>query len=209
MNTHTGKQSEISKSTIVSYENDVQENDAYEKESTDSNKGDWTSKEEKYVVLKVDFVVLLLLTLGLTVFQFDRMNLASALTGGFKEDVHVTQSEINTGNELMFLGIFLLEIPSNMLLMKFGPRKWLPFQILVFGFVAIMQIFLKNRSGFYASRFMLGIAESGYIPGACYIISNWYVLLEFSSLYFIKYILVHAIICNLMTEIVQTYTNYK
>lgn len=49
----------------------------------------------------------------------------------------------------------------------------------VFGFVAIMQIFLMNKSGFYASRFMLGIAESGYIPGACYIISNWYVPFEF------------------------------
>lgn len=167
---HAEKQNEISKSSIVSHENDTYEND-----SSNSNNDDWTSKEERLVVLKVDFVVLLLLTLGLTVFQFDRMNLASALTGGFKEDVHVNQAEINIGNELMFLGIFLLEIPSNMLLMKFGPRKWLPFQILVFGFVAIMQIFLKNKSGFYASRFMLGIAESGYIPGACYIISNWYV----------------------------------
>ncbi|CCH44309.1 putative membrane protein [Wickerhamomyces ciferrii] len=98
----------------------------------------------------------------------------SALTGGFQKDVHVEQNEINIGNELMFLGIFLGEIPSNILLMKVGPRKWLPFQVLVFGFVAIMQIFMKNRSGFYASRFMLGIAESGYIPGGCYIISNWY-----------------------------------
>lgn len=173
MITHGEKQNEISKSSIVSHDNDT-----YEKDSNDSNYDDWTSREEGLVVLKVDFVVLLLLTLGLTVFQFDRMNLASALTGGFKEDVHVNQAEINVGNELMFLGIFLLEIPSNMLLMKFGPRKWLPFQILVFGFVAIMQIFLKNKSGFYASRFMLGIAESGYIPGACYIISNWYVPLN-------------------------------
>ena len=61
---HTGKQIEISKSSIVSYEND-----SYEKDSNDSNKGDWTSEEERYVVLKVDFVVLRLLTLGLTVFQ--------------------------------------------------------------------------------------------------------------------------------------------
>ena len=116
---HAEKQNEISKSSIVSHENDTYENDS----SNSITNGDWTSKEERLVVLKVDFVVLLLLTLGLTVFQFDRMNLASALTGGFKEDVHVNQAEINIGNELMFLGIFLLEIPSNMLLMKFGPRK--------------------------------------------------------------------------------------
>lgn len=109
----------------------------------------WSGNEERKAVLKVDFVVLLLLTLGLTVFQFDRMNLASALTGGFLDDVHVVQDEINIGNELMFLGIFLFEIPSNMVLMKIGPRKWLPFQVTLFGFVAIMQMFLKNRSGFY------------------------------------------------------------
>lgn len=139
----------------------------------ESKSFEWTSAQERLVVLKVDLTVLLLLTIGLMVFQFDRMNLASALTGGFKDDVNVSQSEINIGNELMFLGIFLLEIPSNILLMKFGPRKWLPFQILLFGFIAIMQIFLKNKSGFYASRFFLGLAESGYIPGACYIISNW------------------------------------
>lgn len=145
MITHAEKQKEISKSSIVSHDNDT-----YEKDSNDSNYGDWTSREEGLVVLKVDFVVLLLLTLGLTVFQFDRMNLASALTGGFKEDVHVNQAEINVGNELMFLGIFLLEIPSNMLLMKFGPRKWLPFQILY------LVLLLSCKSFLWISRdFML------------------------------------------------------
>lgn len=153
---------------------DIEKSNAIEGSLRSSISERWTDSEERKAVLKVDFVVLLLLTLGLTVFQFDRMNLASALTGGFLEDVNVVQDEINIGNELMFLGIFLFEIPSNMLLMNIGPRKWLSFQVTLFGFVAIMQIFLKNRAGFYASRFMLGIVESGYIPGGCYILSNWY-----------------------------------
>jgi hypothetical protein len=61
-----------------------------------------------------------LLFLGLLVFQLDRMNLASALTGGFATDIGVPQDTINLGNQLMFMGIVLLEIPSNILLQRVG-----------------------------------------------------------------------------------------
>lgn len=62
--------------------------------------------------------MLLLLFLGLLMFQLDRMNLASALTGGFATDINISQDTINLGNQLMFMGIVVLEIPSNMLLQK-------------------------------------------------------------------------------------------
>jgi len=67
---------------------------------------------------RIDSSVLPLLFLGLFVFQLDRMNLASALTGGFATDVGVNQDTINLGNQLMFMGIVVLEIPANMLLQK-------------------------------------------------------------------------------------------
>jgi hypothetical protein len=66
----------------------------------------------------VDFSVLCLLFLGLLVFQLDRMNLASALTGGFAQDIRVDQDTINLGNQLMFMGIVVLEIPCNMALQR-------------------------------------------------------------------------------------------
>lgn len=133
-----------------------------------------------------------LLYLGLLVFQLDRMNLASALTGGFAKDIGVDQDTINLGNQLMFLGIVILEIPSNMLLQKVsngycimnnttdidtiqvGPRKYISAQVMLFGLVATLQIFLRDRKGFLASRMFLGLAEAGYIPGACYTLSTWY-----------------------------------
>ncbi len=65
---------------------------------------------------RIDLSVLPLLFLGLLVFQLDRMNIASALTGGFAADISVDQNTINLGNQLMFMGIVLLEIPSNMAL---------------------------------------------------------------------------------------------
>jgi hypothetical protein len=70
-----------------------------------------------------------LLFLGLLVFQLDRMNIASALTGGFAIDINVDLNTINLGNQLMFMGIVLLEIPSNMVLQRVLPhlaRRSLP-----------------------------------------------------------------------------------
>ncbi|KAK8162690.1 inner membrane transporter yfaV [Phyllosticta citrichinensis] len=135
---------------------------------------DWTEEEETRARRKIDSSVLPLLYLGLLVFQLDRMNLASALTGGFAKDIKVNQDTINLGNQLMFLGIVLLEIPSNMLLQRIGPRKYISGQVMLFGFVATMQVFLVDKKGFLASRMMLGLAEAGYIPGACYTLSTWY-----------------------------------
>lgn len=56
--------------------------------------------------------------LGFLVLQLDRMNLASALTVGYADDIGVDQDTINLGNQLMFLGTVLFEIPSNLLLQK-------------------------------------------------------------------------------------------
>ncbi|RSL59554.1 hypothetical protein CEP54_007229 [Fusarium duplospermum] len=123
---------------------------------------------------KIDFSVLVLLVLGFLVFQLDRMNLASALTGGFAEDIKVNQATINLGNQLMFAAVVVFEIPCNMALQRFGPRKWMSGQVFMFGLVATMQTFLRNRTGFLVSRVMLGLAESGYTPGAMYILSLWY-----------------------------------
>ncbi|KAF9893539.1 hypothetical protein FE257_010851 [Aspergillus nanangensis] len=135
---------------------------------------EYNSKAERKVRTKIDISVLPMLCLGLIVFQLDRMNVASALTGGFAQDISVDQNTINLGNQMMFLGIIILEIPSNMLLQKIGPRVYIPAQIFVFGVVATLQIFVKNRAGFLSIRLVLGLCEAGYIPGAIYTLSTWY-----------------------------------
>ncbi|KAJ0106882.1 inner membrane transport protein yfav [Diaporthe amygdali] len=138
------------------------------------NSHSWTQKEEDGARHKVDTTVLPLLFLGLLVFQLDRMNLASALTAGFATDIGVSQATINLGNQLMFLFIVVFEIPCNMLLQKIGPRKWISGQVICFGLVATLQVFVRNRTGFLVSRSFLGLAESAYIPGAVYTLSTWY-----------------------------------
>lgn len=118
--------------------------------------------------------VLPLLTVGFFVLQLDRVNLGSALTGGFAEDIGVGLDIINVGNMLMFLCVVLLEIPSNMLLQRVGPRKYMAAQVFMFGLCAMMQFLLKDIGGFLTSRAILGLCESGYIPGGLYVLSTWY-----------------------------------
>ncbi|KAH7304683.1 major facilitator superfamily domain-containing protein [Stachybotrys elegans] len=148
--------------------------DSSSAEQATSGEQQCDSKQEKQARFKADCSVLFLLFLGLFVFQLDRMNLASALTGGFAQDIGVTQDTINLGNQLMFMGIVVLEIPCNMALQKFGPRKWMSAQVFMFGTVATMQVFLTNRTGFLLCRLVLGLSEAGYIPGAVYTLSTWY-----------------------------------
>ena len=130
---------------------------------------------------RVDTTVLPLLFLGLLVFQLDRMNLASALTDGFAKDIDVNQNTINLGNQLMFLGIVVLEIPSNIVLQRLGPRKWISAQVFIFGAVATLQVFVKSKTGFLVARAFLGLCEAGYIPGGIYTLSMWYTSRELAK----------------------------
>ncbi|PYI09378.1 MFS general substrate transporter [Aspergillus sclerotiicarbonarius CBS 121057] len=120
------------------------------------------------------FRVLPLLVLGFATYQIDRTNISSALTGGFASDIGVNQNTINLGNQLMFLGVIVLEIPSNMVLQRVGPRRWISTQVFIFGIIATLQIFIRNRTGFLLTRAILGLAEAGYIPAAMYTLSTWY-----------------------------------
>ncbi|WVF71807.1 hypothetical protein IAT40_006615 [Kwoniella sp. CBS 6097] len=143
--------------------------------TSNSEKGlSWTEAEERAVVRKIDFVVLPLLFFGFFVFQLERGNIANALTDGFLKSVGITQDQFNTGQSLLYLGIVLLEIPSNYMVQWVGPRLWISFQVLAFGLVGTLQVLQKGYGGYLATRIMLGITECGYIPGALFIISTFY-----------------------------------
>ena len=86
----------------------------------------------------------------------------------------ISQLQFNVGQQLLSLGIVLFEIPSNMALYKLGPGKWLSLQLFLFGLVSTFQAFQTNRAGFLVTRFLLGVTESGYIPGGLWTVSTWY-----------------------------------
>ncbi|KAJ5707148.1 hypothetical protein N7488_006949, partial [Penicillium malachiteum] len=121
-----------------------------------------------------DWQVLPLLLFGFATYQLDRTNISSALTGGLASAIGVDQNTINLGNQLMYIGVIVLEIPSNIVLHKVGPRWWIGGQVFIFGIIAATQVFIRNRTGFLLTRAILGLAEAGYIPGAMFTLSTWY-----------------------------------
>ncbi|EPS37655.1 hypothetical protein H072_8682 [Dactylellina haptotyla CBS 200.50] len=135
---------------------------------------DWTKEEEKAAKRKLDFIIMPLLFLGFFCLQLDRGNIANALTDNFFKDVGITQNQFNVGQQMLSLGIVLTEIPSNMILYRVGPGKWLTLQLFLFGTVSTFQAFQNSYSSFIASRFLLGITESGFIPGGLWTLSTWY-----------------------------------
>lgn len=90
------------------------------------------------------------------------------------EDVGISQFQFNVGQQLLSLGIVLFEIPSNMMLYKVGPGKWLSVQLFLFGLVSTFQAWQNSYGSYLATRFLLGVAESGYIPGGLWTLSTWY-----------------------------------
>lgn len=89
------------------------------------------------------------------------------------KDVGIVQNQFNIGQQLLSLGIVLFELPSNMLLYRVGPGKWLSSQVVAFGLVSTFQAFQSSYGAFLATRLLLGLTESGYIPGALYTLSTW------------------------------------
>lgn len=94
------------------------------------------------------------------------------------KDVGIDQNQFNVGQQMLSLGIVLFEIPSNMLLYRVGPGKWLTLQLFLFGIVSTFQAFQNSYGSFIATRFLLGITESGFIPGGLWTLSTWYTRTE-------------------------------
>lgn len=139
---------------------------------------DWSEAEEAQAKRKLDLIIMPLLLLGFFCLQLDRGNIANAITDSFMEDVGINQDEFNVGQQMLSLGIVLFEIPSNMILYRVGPGKWLTLQLFLFGVVSTFQAFQTGYGSFIATRFLLGMTESGFIPGGLWTLSTWYTRTE-------------------------------
>lgn len=161
----------------------------------ESTRPDWTESEELSAKRKVDFTLLPILGLAFFALQIDRANIANALTSTITTDLHINTNQINAGTSLLSAGIVLLEIPSNILLQKVGPQRWLAGQIIAWGLVATFQNFITNYAGYIVTRLLLGLCEAGFIPGALYTMSTYYKKSETSlriSIFFLGNLLATA-----------------
>ncbi|SPO54718.1 putative tartrate transporter [Pseudomonas sp. JV551A1] len=89
-------------------------------------------------------------------------------------DIGLGDAAYGLGAGLFFIGYFLFEVPSNLLLDRFGARRWFARILVTWGAITIGMAFVSGPNGFYVMRFLLGAAEAGFFPGVLYYITQWY-----------------------------------
>ncbi|HVE43007.1 MAG TPA: MFS transporter [Planctomycetota bacterium] len=102
----------------------------------------------------------------------DRVNTGFAAKS-LQLDLGLSKAQFGRGAGLFFLGYFLFEIPSNMILRTVGARIWIARIMIVWGIVSMGMIFVKGVWSFYVMRVLLGLAEAGFFPGMVLYLTYW------------------------------------
>ena len=103
----------------------------------------------------------------------DRVNVGfAALT--MNKDLGLTPTIFGWGAGIFFFGYFIFEVPSNVILEKVGARKWIARIMITWGIVSVAMAFTQGPISFYVLRFLLGVAEAGFLPGMILYLTYWY-----------------------------------
>ena len=114
-----------------------------------------------------------LLAVGYGLAYMDRINISFASLQ-MNRDLHFSASVYGFGAGLFFIGYALCEVPSNLLLLRFGARRWLARIMFTWGFLAAAMLFVRTPLEFNLLRFLLGMAEAGFFPGVIYYLTLWF-----------------------------------
>ncbi len=126
---------------------------------------------------KASLRLLPLIAIGYGIAYMDRVNISFAALQ-MNRDLHFSASTYGLGAGLFFLSYAACEVPSNLLLVRFGARRWLARIMFTWGLLSIGMLFVKTPHQFYAMRFLLGVAEAGFFPGIIYYLSRWFPLAQ-------------------------------
>ena len=114
-----------------------------------------------------------LIAFGYGTAYMDRVNISFASLQ-MNRDLHFTASIYGLGAGLFFLSYAACEVPSNLLLCRFGARLWLSRIMITWGALAIAMMFVRTPLQFYVMRFLLGMAEAGFFPGVVFYLMQWF-----------------------------------
>jgi sugar phosphate permease len=103
----------------------------------------------------------------------DRQNVSYAKLD-MVQALGLTEAAYGLGASLFFIGYFLFEAPSNLILARVGARVWFARIMFTWGLVTLALGFTQNATMFYVLRFLLGVTEAGFFPGVLYVLTLWY-----------------------------------
>ena len=113
---------------------------------------------------KVDLRIVPFLFLCYILAYLDRVNVGFAKLQ-MLTDLSLSDAAFATGAGIFFIGYFFFEVPSNVLMKKFGARMWIARIMISWGVISGCMIFVKGEWSFCSMRFLLGLAEAGFFPG--------------------------------------------
>ncbi len=124
-------------------------------------------------VRKASWRLIPLIALGYGTAFLDRANVSFAALQ-MNRDLHFSASVYGFAAGIFFVSYAICEVPSNLLLCRFGARKWLSRILLTWGLLAMATMFVRTAHQFYVLRFLLGMAEAGFFPGVVYYLTQWF-----------------------------------
>jgi len=125
------------------------------------------------VYRKVNWRIIPFLMLCYAVAFLDRINIGYAQLQ-MKQTLTFSDATYGFGAGIFFVGYFLFEVPSNLMLAKIGARLTLLRIMFIWGIVAALMSFVETPTQFYIARFLLGVFEAGFFPGIILYFTYWY-----------------------------------
>lgn len=103
----------------------------------------------------------------------DRVNVGFAKLH-MQDALNFSDTVYGLGAGIFFIGYFLFELPSNLLMQRFGPRFWIARIMATWAVLSAGMIFVTTPTQFYVIRFLLGVAEAGFFPGIVFYLTLWF-----------------------------------
>jgi D-galactonate transporter len=128
---------------------------------------------EEATYRKVAWRLTPLLMLSYVVAYLDRVNVGFAKLG-MSADLGLSDAVYGFGAGIFFIGYFIFEVPSNIILHRVGARVWIARIMVTWGIVSMLTMFVTTPTMFYVMRFLLGLAEAGFFPGIILYLTYWY-----------------------------------
>ncbi|GAW19942.1 hypothetical protein ANO14919_094350 [Xylariales sp. No.14919] len=130
--------------------------------------------DEKKILRKMDIRLIPMLALLYLLSFLDRGNIGNAKIEGLQEDLNMTDDQYNLCLTVFFFAYAAFEVPSNLLLKRLRPSRWLPTIMVAWGVVMTLMGIVQNFQGLLSARLFLGVTEAGLYPGCAYYLTMWY-----------------------------------
>jgi ACS family 4-hydroxyphenylacetate permease-like MFS transporter len=128
---------------------------------------------ETQAVRKVSRRLLWFLVILYAFSYLDRINIGFASLS-MNRDLHLSSTQFGAANTIFYLGYILCEIPSNLMMARYGARLWLPRILISWGIASAVTMFATGADSLYSIRFVVGLAEGGFLPGVLLYLTLWF-----------------------------------